>query len=156
MVVQLVTLVTITHLCTLFIIVDSYIDLSIYEEIIYYYSLFIICYSTELCSVFWNSHRYNAVWLHMINYILLPIFALPVSLITVYAVANSILQTMTTIRFIGGVIYSVLHYKKHRDHSFIVPLLISYLPLLIISKHICVLIISVVLAKSWRYNTQSR
>ena len=153
---QMITLVTVAHIGTMFMVVEGNNDLTIYQEIKYYFSLFVITYSTEVFSVFWNGIQYNARWLHIMNYILMPLLVIPVIGMMLYIVGFSLANMLNRSRVIICVLLSIISYRHNRNYSFIIPMMITYLPLFTICKHICVVFASVVFAKLSRNETHSR
>lgn len=154
--VQTITLLIVVYLGMMFMVVESNNALTIYQEIMYYFSLFVISYSAEVFYVVCNDIHYNTRQLHIMNYILLPFLVIPATVVMFYIVGFSVTNILNSPRVIICVLMSIISYNSDRNYSFVLPMVITYLPLFTICKHICVVSTSVVFAKLSCRDTLSR
>ena len=143
--IKLPTITVITHISLVYFVIDGNYELTLYEDIKYYIGLFIITYATEYCSVLRDGRNYREEYQYFDNYILFPLLIVPTILASLYSIGFSIVNLITVTRIVTALLSFTILYIYHRNYSFIIPLLITYIPFLTIIIHVCVISSSLLL-----------
>lgn len=144
-IIRLPTIIVTTHIATMYLVIDINYDITAYENAKYYTSLFIITYATEYCSRLRSGRRYIRQFQNIDNDILIPVFIVPVVFASLYAIGFSIVNLITATRVITSILSFIVLYVYHHNFSFIIPVLITYIPFITINLHILVISSSILL-----------
>lgn len=145
--IQIATIIVVAHIATMYMVIEGNYELTTAERIKYYSGLSCITYAVEFCSLARRGNQYNIEQLYQDNYIILPLFILPVALTSLYIVGFSIANLITTTRLLTCFAAATILYSYHKNYSFIIPMLITYLPFWTIIHHILVVCCTIILVK---------
>lgn len=146
------TIAVTCHLGLMYMVIEGNYDLTIPEQLKYYTSIACITYAVEFCAMTRQTRRYSIEYIYNENYILLPLFVLPLTVATCYIWGFSIVNLFTVARVVSCAISFIVLYCYNRitDKTYIVPILITYLPFCTIIMHIIVICGTTLLVKYHR------
>lgn len=133
------TLIVTSHISIMYLVIDGNCNITVYENIKYYTGLFIITYATEYCGRLRSGQRYIRQYQNIDSNIIIPVFIVPFVFAILYTLGFSIVNLITATRVLGCLVSFAGGYMYHKNLSFIIPLLITYLPFLTIILHIFVI-----------------
>lgn len=142
------------HIGLMYMVIEGNYELATNEILKYYLGLACITYAVEFCTITRQTLRYSVEYIHIDNYILLPLFILPLIVATCYIWGFTIMNIFSTARVLSCLIsFIILYcYNRNPDRKYIIPILINYLPLCTIFLHIIVVCSTAFLVK---YNNRN-
>ena len=126
------TIIVITHISSMYLVIDGNYNITAYENVKYYIGLFIITYATEYCSRLRTGRRYISQFQNIDNYIIIPMFIVPVIFASLYAIWFSIVNLITATRVVYSILYFVFLHTCHSNFSFIIPFQLNPLFLILL------------------------
>ena len=146
---QIPTLVVASHISLMYMVIDGNYELTRYEHIKYYVGLATIVYASEFCCLARTGLGYTFERQYNDNYILLPLAVLPLAFTSMYVIGFSLVNFITKARIIASCACFIVCYLYHRNYSFIIPVLITYIPLITIILHALTIFGTIIIV---RYN----
>ena len=138
------TLFVTSHITIMYLVIDGNYNITMYENIKYYTGLFMITYATEYCGRLRSGRQYIREYQNIDNSIIMPVFAIPVIFALLYTFGFSMVNLLTATRVFCCLVSFGVGYMYHKNFSFVIPLLITYMPILTIILHILVIATSIV------------
>ena len=143
------TLVVASHIGLMYMVIEGNYDLTTSECIKYYLGLASIVYATEFCCLARNSVGYTIERQFNDTYILVPLFGVPIMLTSMYVIGFSVYNMISRARIITAILGFGGCYLYHRNFTFIIPLVITYIPFITVMCHILIIFGTILLV---RYN----
>ena len=139
------TIIVITHISSMYLVINGNYNITAYENAKYYIGLFIITYATEYCSRLRSGTSYITQFQNIDNYIIIPMFIVPVIFASLYSIWFSIVNLITPSRIVTAIMTFIFLHTQHNNFSFIIPVLITYIPFITIILHILVITSSILI-----------
>lgn len=145
-----ITLIITSHILLMYLVADANNKLQTSEHIIYYISLFITTYAIEFCALI-RTTNYNIRRQMNDCHILLPLVCVPVAFASMFIIGFTIYNIVTTIRVMTFIGFAVMWCLYHKNFSCLIPLAISYVPIVPALLHVNVIVGAILLVN---YNSR--
>ena len=136
-----VTIAVTCHIGLMYMVIEGNYELSTIEIVKYYSGLACITYAVEFCATVRQTRRYSVEYIYNDNYILLPLFIVPLVLSACYIWGFTIVNLFTVARVISCILSFIVLYSYYRitDKTYLIPILITYIPISTILLHAVVI-----------------
>lgn len=145
-----ITVVVASHIFLMYLVADANNKLAIAHKIVYYISLFITTYAVEFCAMIRKS-QHNVLRELCDDHILIPFVGIPLAFTSIFIVGFTIYNIITALRVLVFVGSASILYFHHKNATCLIPLAISYVPIVATLIHINVIAGSILLVN---YNSK--